>query len=218
MAATPSNSTLQQIDVSTYPWSAIGKLNNSVGGSCTGAAIGQDEVLTAAHCIFNERTGKFLPPSALHILFGYLRGDYKVHALVERYQLGPGYDPARESKTIASDWAVLKLTQPLPTDMKPLPVTDQVPAAGTALMIAGYGQRRLQIMTGDEDCKLIGAADLGTVLVHDCKVARGVSGAPLLAIEDGTPMVIGLQVATGTRNGAAVGLAIPMAKIKTTSP
>ncbi len=209
VAQTPSGPSLQQVDVSAYPWSAIGKLNNSVGGSCTGAAIAQDEVLTAAHCIFNRRTGKFLPSSALHVLFGYTRGIYKVHALVDRYLLGPGYDPAREKETLASDWAVLTLSQPLPADMKPLRAVDQVPAAGTALMIAGYGQRRLHVMTGDEDCKLIGAAASGDVLVHNCKVSRGISGAPLLTIEDGTPVVIGLQVALGTRNGAAVGWRSP---------
>lgn len=56
-------------DVSTYP-----QLNNSVGGSCTGVVIDRTRILTAAHCLFNRRTARFLPASALHFLLGYERG------------------------------------------------------------------------------------------------------------------------------------------------
>jgi hypothetical protein len=52
--------------------------------------IEQDQVLTAAHCLFNRRTGRFLPPSSLHFLLGYQRGEYKAHALVGGYTIGPG--------------------------------------------------------------------------------------------------------------------------------
>ena len=52
------NGDLPEADVSAYPWSAIGKLNNGVGGSCTAAVIEQDLALIAAHCIFNRRTAR----------------------------------------------------------------------------------------------------------------------------------------------------------------
>src|SRR6185295_1804716 len=99
-------------DVSTYPWSAIGKLNNSVGGSCTGVVIDRARVLTAAHCIFNRRTDRFLPPSSLHLLLGYQRGSYSVHARVADYTVGRGYDPKDEEGSLASDWSVLRLAEP----------------------------------------------------------------------------------------------------------
>jgi protease YdgD len=89
-AGTSSGQNLSEVDVFAYPWSAIGKLNNSVGGSCTCTAVKQDLVLTAAHCIFNRRTGRFLQPSSLHLLFGYRRGEYAMHARVAEYTLGPG--------------------------------------------------------------------------------------------------------------------------------
>lgn len=207
-----------QVDVAAYPWSAIGKLNNSVGGSCTAVAIEQDEVLTAAHCIFNPRTRRFLPPSSLHVLFGYRRGDYKLHARVERYTIGPGYEPATRLSSIASDWAVLTLTEPLPEEMRPLQRADRVPVAGTPLMIAGYGRRRLHIMTGDKTCQLLSASQSPDLLVHNCRVAKGLSGAPLLAIESETPVIVGIQVAIGRRNGSAVGLAVALPSIGGTVP
>jgi protease YdgD len=82
---TPSDRDPAKVDILTYPWSSIAKLNNSVGESCTASAI--DAVLTAAHSIFNQRTNRFLPPSSLHVLFGYERGHYAIHALVNSYAI-----------------------------------------------------------------------------------------------------------------------------------
>ena len=53
----------EPVDVASYPWSAIGKLFNEAGGSCTGAIISRDKILTAAHCVYNDRTQRFLPAS-----------------------------------------------------------------------------------------------------------------------------------------------------------
>src|SRR6476646_7989346 len=119
-AQTEEGPDLAKVDISAYPWSSIAKLNNSVGGSCTAVAIGQNAVLTAAHCIFNRRTNRFLLPGSLHVLLRYEQGKYAVHALVASYTIGPGYDPLRELATASSDWAVLQLVEPLPDEIRPL--------------------------------------------------------------------------------------------------
>src|SRR5947209_8917489 len=64
----------QTVDIASPPWSAVGKLYNGIGGGCTAVAIGKDEVLTAAHCLFNHRTGRFLSSDSLHFLLGLERG------------------------------------------------------------------------------------------------------------------------------------------------
>jgi protease YdgD len=205
---TGSHVKLPEADISAYPWSAIGKLNNSVGGSCTGAIIEQDLALTAAHCIFNRRTGRFLPPSSLHLLLGYRRGDYVVHARVAAYTLGPGYDPGRELPTISSDWALLKLTEPLPIAIRPLPIVDQIPPAGTRLMIGSYERARPYIMTLDDNCQLLGTLPQPSVFEHDCQVGQGSSGAPLLTTDPRTPAIVGMQVAIRRLNRTAIMLAL----------
>jgi len=55
----------EAVDELRYPWSSIGKLFNETGSSCSGVVIARDKILTAAHCLFNARTRRFIPAEAL---------------------------------------------------------------------------------------------------------------------------------------------------------
>ena len=72
----------EAVDEQSYPWSAIGKLFTEGGGECSGVLISRDKVLTAAHCLFNYRTGRFVRAEALHFLVGYRTGRYAAHARI----------------------------------------------------------------------------------------------------------------------------------------
>ena len=199
------------VDADLYPWSAVGKLFNSIGGACTAAAIAPDKVLTAAHCLYAFRTHRFLQPDSIHFLLGYARGDYRIHARVAGFSIGPGYDPADETRTAASDWAVLTLAEPLPPAVRPLGVAAGVPQPGTAIEIGGFAQDRAYLMTADRHCRLVGPAAPGAVLVHDCVISHGDSGAPLLVTgEDGTVQAFGVTVGFWTLQGHRVSIAAPV--------
>ena len=115
------------VDVGVYPWSSVGKIYNSTGGACTGALVGANKVLTAAHCIFNARTRQFVRPEMIHVLLGYERGNYRGHFIVARHDSGPGYDAGTAAKTFASDWAVLTIASSVDDSFRPLDLS--VPAA-----------------------------------------------------------------------------------------
>ena len=199
------------VDADRYPWSAVGKLFNSIGGACTAVAVAPDKVLTAAHCLYAFRTHRFLQADSIHFLLGYARGDYRVHARVASYAVGPGYDPADETRTAAADWAVLTLAEPLPPAVRPLALAEAVPAPGTGIEIGGFAQDRGYLMTADVDCRLLGPSAGTPVLGHDCTIAHGDSGAPLLvAARDGTVEAFAVTVGFWSVGGRHVAIAAPV--------
>jgi protease YdgD len=199
----------EAVDVDQYPWSAIGKLYNETGAACTAVIISHNQVLTAAHCIFNFRTRQFILASSLHFLAGYRSGRYSVHARVASYQIGPGFDPLRYAATNDGDWAVLYLSETLPADMKPLQLSAGAAPSGTKAVIAGYPEDRAFAMTADADCELREAIDGGRLVLHTCRGVNGYSGAPILVNAGGKIEIAGIQIATFQSDGTQKMIAIP---------
>ncbi len=166
------------VDASAAPWRSVVRVQTNLAGRCTGALVGPRTVLTAAHCLFNPRTRRFLQASSLHVLFGYDRGDFTRHVTVARVATDPAYDPAAPNPMVSADWAVLTLERPAPESVPPLPVSAAPLPAGTPLMLGGYSQDRAQILMADRDCRMLGES--AGLLVHDCDATRGTSGGPLL--------------------------------------
>lgn len=205
---------LAAVDVSAYPWSSIAKLNNSVGGSCTASVVARDAILTAAHCLFNTRTRRFLPASSLHVLLGYEREQYAIHSLVSSYSIGPGYDPERKLATLSADWAILKLTEPLPSGIRALHFVERKPPQGTRLAVASYAKGRRYVLTVDDACNLLREVANKTLFESDCRAAEGSSGAPVLIIGPKSARVVGVQVAVRSNRGKQRTLAVWAQNIK----
>lgn len=79
------------VEAREYPWSAIGRLNNGLGGYCSGALIGPRLVLTAAHCLWNHKTKRWLAAESLHFVAGYSRGEYLAHDIARTFTTAPGF-------------------------------------------------------------------------------------------------------------------------------
>ena len=213
-AQAPIRSDLTAVDVSTYPWSSVAKLNNSVGQSCTAVVIDQDKVLTAAHCIFNRRTGRFLPPASLHVLLGYERGKYAVHALVDGYTVGSGYDPEKKLATLSSDWTILKLIESLPAAIRPLKLCEGKPSQGDQLVMASYAWGRRHVLTADKECQLLREDQSRLLFENNCMGAQGSSGAPVLIANGVSVCVLGVQVAMEKGANAPRMIAVSAGRIR----
>jgi protease YdgD len=192
----------EDVDESRYPWAAIGKLYNETGSSCSGVAIASDKILTAAHCLFNFRSQRFVPADALHFLLGYRSGRYAVHARVASYEIGPGFDPLQYDRTSDADWAILTITENLPAGISPLRLSRNIEPSGTKAVIAGYPQDRAFAMTADSNCELREEIDDGRLFLHTCRGIGGYSGAPILVSAGGNEVQIaGIQIAKFRSSG-----------------
>lgn len=80
--------------------------------------ISHDKILTAAHCLFNYRSQRFVPADELHFMLGYRTRHYSAHARIPRYEIGAGFDPLRYDETSDADWAVLTVTKSLPASVE----------------------------------------------------------------------------------------------------
>lgn len=145
-------------------------------------------------------------PQSIHFVLGYDRGDYAFQSTAESFRIGAEYNPASPMETVASDWALLTLKEPAPADIEPIRISHTPLSAGRPFVSAGFAKERSYVLTKTSPCRLQGEVS-DALIVGVCDVPKGYSGGPL--IDEETGEMIGIQVASGSRNGTRLVVAIP---------
>lgn len=192
------------LDPKAWPWLAIGRVNRTSGGFCTGTLVAPDRVLTARHCLDNRRTGRRVEPDAVHFLAGYRRGEWQAHGVGRAFLLPDSQADA--PPTLANDWVLVILETAL--NIKPVPVIAMSPdqLAGARVARAGYARNRPHLLSLHDGCVLLGQDD--NVLMHDCDATYGDSGSPLLMNSDGAAFIVGMTTGAAKLKGSDIGIAI----------
>lgn len=197
------------VDSAAAPWTAVGRVNIAGyrrTGSCTGTLIAPDLVVTAAHCLFDRRTGKPFAPGAIHFVAGQRGDSYLAHSTAKCVRLPGGHVFAATPSIEAfkSDVAVLVLKDPMQVEPVRL-LESQFRDAGIPVTHAGYGRDRKLLLTAHRDCRVKGVRD--GLLFTDCDTNHGGSGGPVLARDgDGYRLVATMAGVIEGRYSVAVGL------------
>ena len=188
------------------PWQAIGRLDTG-RGFCTATLIDADTVLTAAHCLYDRATGARIADAALTFRAGLSEGQAAATRAVAASAITAEYAFAAMASTerVSRDVALLRLAAPIRTaEIRPLAV-GAAPDAGEAVMLVSYGRDRSEVASMEAGCGVRGRT--GGVIVLDCRVDPGSSGAPVIALRQGQPRVVSVVSAAADADGEAVGLA-----------
>ena len=182
------------------PWRGVGRVN--IGGRsalsmCTGTLIGEDLVLTAAHCVVNSYTGLAHQPSDVHFVAGWRRGQKVGHSNAKAIAVHPDYVSASlvEVERIGADMALIRLADPIPQDKAPFFGIAPAPGLGSALTLISYRQDRPHALTRQKGCEIIGIQD--AVMAMSCNVTFGASGSPVFMASGDEMRVVAVISAMG---------------------
>ncbi|MBN3564721.1 trypsin-like serine protease [Aliamphritea spongicola] len=179
-----------------FPWRAIGRINLAGYGHCTATLVAEDVVLTAAHCLWNQRVGRWYPAKYLTFVAGVEKESFQGIAKGVSMQIAPGYTFSKhnEMNKVKRDWALLKLNRPLGKELGYLPLLDgNGMFQGKLLVQAGYRGDRAFVLTVQTGCTVKALHESKRLLQSNCRTTGGDSGGPVLSEEKDGWYLVGLH-------------------------
>mgnify|MGYP000002155430 CR=1 FL=1 len=187
-------------------WEAVGRLNIAGRNMCTGALIAPNLVLTAAHCMFNQETGRAVRPNLVKFEAGLNGRRVKASRMVSRVFLHPDYQFRTQAQSqIGYDIAILRLDRPIHgSEIVPFRMA-AAPERGDSVGVLSYSYNQNNQPSYERACDVL--ARQAETLVMNCKVDFGASGAPVLAVTPGQrPRVVSVVSAKAAMGNKRVSI------------
>jgi protease YdgD len=194
-----------------FPWRSVGKLKLPDDAWCTATLVGEDLILTAAHCIIDDKTHT-LSKGTFTFLPGYANGDSNLSATVDHFWWGTSYPSYRRNH----DWAIGRISEKLGEKLGWLGVDPLDISANLnqpKFNVSGYSGdfQDGEVAAAHVNCEFTGYSSWKGLAFHKCDMTRGASGAAIF-YSRGTPAdtyVVAVNVAEYREGGEESLVGIP---------
>ncbi len=182
------------LDTNIMPWQVIGQVIDPNGGACTATLVAENVLITAAHCIEYDHG---IDPAG-EFVTAYARNGGPLRAQVTDYFLSPDRadDRANNEEPAGTDWALLRIDQPLGAELGFLGTRGLVRENGnrgamaTQLYQAGYSWDTGAHLSGNLACSIV-ELEGGNTMAHNCDTTSGDSGSPFMVLDGSDYLVVG---------------------------
>ena len=195
-------------------WSAVGRLVFGVDrGFCTASLIAPDVILTAAHCLFNEKTGRRHKLGGFEFQAGWRNGRAEAYRKIRAAFPHPQYKFKSQDMIgkVGFDIALVILDHPIQnSQIRPFSI-DTLPSRREYVTVVSYAKGRKDVPSVQSVCSV--RAEQQGILVFTCDVDYGASGSPVFIKTDKGAVIVSLISAMAQLDDQKVSLGVSLDRV-----